>query len=212
MNYANAFVAAVDVGTFKNWGIAANQAFPMQTASTLTERVSGLVAKIAEELRQASRPVALGFEAPLWVPIRENPEELLKARPGEGTRPWSAGAGGAVTAAGLAVVPWWLTAIQKAVGAQPQATMDPTLWRPGVLLVWEAFVSAAGKTKTTENQNVQDAKSAVEAFCSREWKLQRGDDNIKVYSLAAAALRFCGWQILGEEDIPTLIVGPSISI
>ena len=43
-----------------------------------------------------SSPVALGFEAVTCVPVRNDPNQLLKARKFEGARPWSAAAGPAV--------------------------------------------------------------------------------------------------------------------
>ena len=45
-------------------------------------------------------PVALGFEAPMYVPVRDEPNNLLKARVFEGSRPWSAGAGPTKTKVG----------------------------------------------------------------------------------------------------------------
>lgn len=58
---------------------------------------------------QAGRPVALGFEAPMWVPLRGDPMKVTAARDGDVfvgadgkkvSRPWSAGAGsGALTTA-----------------------------------------------------------------------------------------------------------------
>src|SRR4051794_11293405 len=56
-----------------------------------------LVDALAQDL-DAGVPVALGFECPLFVPVSEDPFRLGAARAGEGTRPWSAGAGtGALT-------------------------------------------------------------------------------------------------------------------
>lgn len=50
---------------------------------------------------QRGRRVALGFECPLFVPLRSDPAELTRARSGEGNRAWSAGAGAGALVTGL---------------------------------------------------------------------------------------------------------------
>src|SRR5262245_58986181 len=59
-----------------------------------------LVDAVAEDLN-AGRKVALGFECPLFVPLPRNPHLLTAVRPGEGSRPWCAGAGSGALATGL---------------------------------------------------------------------------------------------------------------
>jgi hypothetical protein len=53
---------------------------------------------LASVLREG--PLALGFEAPLFVPKRDDPSKLLKAREGECTdrvnRPFAGGLGGSL--------------------------------------------------------------------------------------------------------------------
>jgi hypothetical protein len=49
----------------------------------------------------AGHPVAVGFECPLFVPVPDDPNDLTSARPGEGNRAWSAGAGAGSLATGL---------------------------------------------------------------------------------------------------------------
>jgi hypothetical protein len=49
-----------------------------------------LVNAVGDDLA-AGRPVALGFECPLFVPVPVEPLRLGKARPGDGNRSWSAG-------------------------------------------------------------------------------------------------------------------------
>lgn len=50
-----------------------------------------LVGLVAKALLQG--PVALGFESPLWVPMRMDEMALTQARQAEGARSWSASAG-----------------------------------------------------------------------------------------------------------------------
>ena len=65
--------------------------------------IDPLIVKIASALDRG--PVALGFEAPLWVPARVDELLVTGARLGEGSRAWSAGAGSGALATALAVIP-----------------------------------------------------------------------------------------------------------
>lgn len=67
---------------------------------------------IAADLN-AGHLVALGFECPLFVPVPEDPKDLTSARPGEGNRPWSAGAGAGSLATGLAETVWILDGVRR---------------------------------------------------------------------------------------------------
>ena len=63
----------------------------------LGSSIAELVRLVADDLHSGAL-VALGFECPLFVPLRERAEELTSGRHGDGNRPWSAGAGCAVLA------------------------------------------------------------------------------------------------------------------
>lgn len=122
--------------------------------------IADLVERVADDLR-AGRRVALGFECPLFVPVPANPLRLGSARPGEGNRSWSAGAGSGALATGLVQVAWILAELR-----QRAATKDATLdWRAfaegsGDLFLWEAFVTDRAKAAT----HVEDASAAIAAF------------------------------------------------
>jgi hypothetical protein len=95
-------VAVIDVGSpGKNlgWSLAGLHACDGTDIDTCIEA-------LAAALREG--PLALGFEAPLFVPQRNSPSELLKARRGECedgvNRTFSAGAGGLLSWQ----QPWWL--------------------------------------------------------------------------------------------------------
>src|SRR5215210_4351671 len=62
--------------------------------------IERLVTAVGEELA-AGRPVALGFECPLYVPVPDEASSLGKARAGEANRSWSAAAGSGSMATGL---------------------------------------------------------------------------------------------------------------
>lgn len=70
--------------------------------------------KCVESLARAleAGPLALGFEAPMFVPMREEPKALMKARRGE-SKAFSAGAGAAVLVTATVVVPYVLRRLKK---------------------------------------------------------------------------------------------------
>jgi hypothetical protein len=112
-------------------------------------------------------PVALGFEAPMFVPVRDDPMVLTKARSGEAaqgiSRPFSASAGATVLVTALVVVPYVLTRLRK-LAPRARATMN---WRSPLgdranLLLFEAFVT--NQRKSTDTRHVEDAHLAIAAF------------------------------------------------
>jgi hypothetical protein len=124
------------------------------------------VAELASALR--SGPLALGFEAPMFVPYRSNPKLLTQARSGDcvkgkPNRPFSAAAGAAVLVTALTVVPYVLRELRSAV-RDATATL---CWHPmpdklGELLLFEAFVT--DQRKTGAARHVEDARAAIDAF------------------------------------------------
>lgn len=141
------------------------------------------------------RPVALGFEMPLFVPVPAASEQLGKARPCDKNAPaWSSGVGASVMATGLPQVAWILRRIHEHV---PDVGLY-VQWEPFALaqqgvLLWEAFVTRDAKGKTDE----EDAVIGVKAFCAQF--PEPGDDDAKLteqpLSLAAAAAAWAGWPI-----------------
>jgi len=148
-----------------------------------------LTAAVADRLR-LGRPVALGFECPLFVPVPEEAETLGAARSGEGNRAWSAGAGAGALATGLVQAAWVLAAIRDSC---PQSDLYLE-WKPFAragdgLLVWEAFVSAAAKGSS----HVDDAKIAVKAFGRALPDPVSAITADRPLSLAGAAAMWSGW-------------------
>lgn len=110
-----------------------------------------------------SGPVALGFEAPMFTPVRDDPMSLTKARRGEATRgisrPFSAGAGATVLVTALVIVPFVLNRL-RLLAPTAIATLD---WRTPMagradLLLFEAFVT------TEDARHVDDAHLAISEF------------------------------------------------
>lgn len=167
---------------------------------------------LANALREG--PLALGFEAPLFVPRRDKPSDLLKARRGECedgvNRPFSAGAGAAVLVAALAVVPYVLSKLKTAV---PHA-MSLLDWRsklsePGQTLLFEAFVTNQASSRP-DTRHVEDARRAVEAFqrgLLRPEEFNSAIDEPNCFNLLGAMLLQTGWtKDLGFLSYPCLVV------
>jgi hypothetical protein len=153
---------------------------------------SEFAAKAARAISEG-RPVALGFECPLFVPLPHAERELGKGRAGEGGRPWSAGAGCGALATGLVQATWTLTEIRKRCPAASNAHLDWATFNIASrgLLLWEAFVSGARKGA----DHVADARRAVSAF---EAKLPLPETDIiavNPVSLAGLALLRAGWPV-----------------
>ncbi|WP_233889634.1 hypothetical protein [Paraburkholderia flagellata] len=192
----NLVVVCADVGSIqrKNFGWWAAVGESGKDLSSLAEFV-------ACELN-GGRKVALGFECPLFVLVPDDEAALTRARPGEGNRPWCAGAGGGALATGLVQLPWALRAIREQLD-HPVPTF--LAWEPftqaqhAALLLWEAFVSGSGKPEDCDDEldvHVADARAGVEAFLGalpdpvRANAIPVADH---VYSLAGAALLRTGW-------------------
>lgn len=159
--------------------------------------------------------VALGFEAPLMVPVSPvGPVDawmtLGQARRGETvdgrSRPWSAGAGSGALATGLAQLAWVLERIGSALPGL-RCTTRPEPWLDGEaeLFVWEAFVSGTGKPIPSEiTQHAADAAAAADTFAERleEATLTHSDvvcTPASSFNLAAAAAAYAGLAIPSAE-------------
>lgn len=169
--------------------------------------LSGLTSLVAQSLNDGV-PVALGFECPLFVPLVEDERLLTSARPGEGSRAWSAGAGCGALTTGLVQVTWALRSIRHILA---QSTTAHLVWEKFAsaqtgLFLWEAFVSGSGK----KNSHIADAQAGAMAFLDALPNPQLANavsSTSSVYSLVGAALLRTGWSsdlaILGH---PCLVV------
>lgn len=192
-------VAAVDVGKPANIGWW-RRASPDTAGHDLDE----LAGQLAGDLDRGSR-VALGFEAPLFVPVPDSAEGLNRQRAGERGRPWCAGAGSAVLAMAAQQMAYLLREIRSLVSVHPQVGFDPASLsaRGPVLVLWEAFVSGMGKDRNAVDPHVADARAAVVEFCSRldgPDRTMSDIDEPDVLSVAGAALLASGLS----EDLTLL--------
>jgi hypothetical protein len=181
-------VAAIDIGKPSNIGWAIDQ--PAATGTNLDRCVDELASALA------AGPVALGFEAPQFVPLRDDPMLLTKARPGEGSRAFSVGAGAAVLVTSLVTVPYVLQRLRERAPAAT-ATFDwrQPLTRPGQLLLWEAFVT--DQRKDTPGRHIEDAELAVAGFRRGIADPTAFESSVTVpvcFNLLGAALLRTGWS------------------
>ena len=186
----NLVVVCADIGAVAkgNFGWWSSQDVSGNKLSTLAMHVSGLL--------NSGAPVALGFECPLFVPLVADELLLTRARPGEGSRPWSAGAGCGALATGLVQVAWALQQIRSELSKNVPAYLGwPAFSAAGSgLFIWEAFVSGTAKRES----HTADAKAGGEAFLSTLPDPPRSNAvncNSGVYSLVGAAMLRTGWSV-----------------
>lgn len=111
----------------------------------------------------------------MFVPMREKPKALMKARRGE-SKAFSAGPGATALVTSTVVVPYVLRRLREDV-PDATATLDWRDWPgdragPKQMLLFEAFVTNQNGNK--DNRHVEDAKLAAEEIYS---KLKEKEEN-----------------------------------
>jgi hypothetical protein len=128
MSLAEHRVYCADIGSVVNrcfgWAVASGPNADVDEA----DDIEGLTAAVAQALAAGDK-VALGFECPLFVPLPDDPKELTKARDGEGSRPWSAGAGCGALATGLTQTVWILSAQVPSLAVRSLCVGSVRDWR-----------------------------------------------------------------------------------
>ncbi|MGR3985342.1 MAG: hypothetical protein OD817_08895 [Gammaproteobacteria bacterium] len=135
----------------------------------------------------AAGPVALGFESPLYIPMRDEWKKLTSARKFEGNRAWSASSGATVTMPGLVIMTYVFTRLAKEARptfATPTARFD--------LQIFEAMVSGK-KGKPAKSSHEADAMHAVKQYKSSKFQDAKSE-GAEIFNLAAAALQRTGYQ------------------
>lgn len=160
--------------------------------------IADLAIQVTENL-QERRPVSLGFECPLYLPLRTDVEKMRQAREGEGNRAWSAAAGRAVLIPGLWQSVWLLYTIQEKLDYQEKGFVDWEEFRQAGrgLFVWEAFVTGDAKAgDDIPGAHAEDAAIAVKSFqeaLPEPWEANAVHED-SVYSLIGAGLLRAGWS------------------
>lgn len=166
---------------------------------------------VAERLIAGGR-VALGVEAPLFVPVPEAADDLGTARKGEGSYAWSSHVGSTVAAMGMQQLTWLLAAVALRIsGDSPTGTVSVSRFKEGgaTLLLWEAFV--AGARKPVDSTHIGDARAAVlafdDAFESQRSAVTAGTE--RVLNVGVAAGLAAGWDFSPKElSYECLVVAP----
>ncbi len=177
------------------------------------ETADAVAAALAEGL-----PVALGFEAPLVLPVPLASDSgwrrLGRARHGDGNRSWSAGAGSGALATGIVQLAWVLDRLAALRSDRPTTvTTTPAAWIAGSahVLLWEAFVSGDGKPVPAEaGPHAADAAAAAEEFGARlsRNQLDIGDVTLAEdtgINLAACAVERAGLTLV-ESDARSMVL------
>ena len=112
--------------------------------------------------------IALGFEAPLFIPVPNASSDLSRGRKNEGSPSWAAPPGLTVASLGLHQAAWLLRSIARGYVSPVDFRLAPTAWPPTTrattLFCWEAFVSGAAHSSS----HIQDAATAAMAFVDQE--------------------------------------------
>lgn len=157
-----------------------------------SDSIDALVETVAADLAHGS-PVSLGFECPLFVPLAVESVEIGRSRAGEGSRPWSAGAGAGALATGLPQAIWLLQEIRRRVPtAHAYLRWDEFAAAGAGMFLWEAFVSGAAKGLSHR----EDAAIGVRAFAAALPSPQEANAvpvKGEIHSLIGAALLRTGW-------------------
>lgn len=188
LNPQDIVVGAIDVGAPKNIGWAIVSGDDVEHGGDLDE----FIAKFAKA--SAGKPSALGFEAPMFLPCRENWRDMTKQRNGDNNKPWSAGAGATVTTVGIVLMTYTFRKLKPLMG-NCSATLDWHNWPDGKsMLVYEAFVS--GDNHAGKNEHWKDALTAAEGFKAALPDLNAANAVVAddLISLAGTCLIHSGWS------------------
>ena len=201
-------VAAVDVGSPKKIGLAIRHRGKPEFSGGV-DTLDEFVGQIGEAL--SIGPVALGFECPCFLPLREDAMSITKQRCGEKGKPWSAGAGATTAALAAPVAGHVLWKIRSAApNARPTFDFAKRLkeWGRMDLLLFEGFVSGGAKGDSDK----EDAQITVAEFEKRAgvWPPESDISENRVINLLASALIAAGWDIdKSMVASPCFVVKPS---
>jgi hypothetical protein len=186
-------VYAFDVGGRDNFGWTRRE--PSNPEDTVgSDDIATMVSRIAFDARNGMS-IALGVEAPCFIPVPWNAENLNQQRNGENGYPFAAQAGAIAAIIGLHQTAWVLRRLHAEFGETHVFTTDWSLW-PGssrpILLLWEAFVC----NHAHSDEHVRDAATAVHEFCKNERRLAEINavTCFPRICLAHAAALWSGWS------------------
>lgn len=187
MNFNPLIIYAADIGSIKNKHFGWCRLEYNNNQAITGDSINDLAQTIMKDL-QNGLCICLGFECPLFVGLSDNPNELTSKREGEGSRPWSAGAGCGSLATGLVEVLWVFERLAKSCkfSISPTFRVEDILEGKSNFLLWEAFISENGKG----HSHIEDSTIAATEFSRRlRHKSLKSDVTVaNAYSLVGAAL------------------------
>jgi len=199
-------IGSVQAGKF-GWAASDGDGQASESGSDIRDFAERIVAHL-----DSGRPASVGFECPLFVPLREDPNRLTAARKGDGSRAWSAGAGTGALATGLVEVSWILREVRRELRREIACHLDwRTFGTSGGLFLWEAFVSGGSKPQVEGNPHAADAMAAVDAFVAAlpDPTSVNAIEESEVISLVGMALLRTGWtRDLESLGTPCLVIKP----
>ncbi len=194
-------IYAVDVGSTRagSFAWAARSSEGGETEEVVVSTNISLLAEwISRDLRQGVH-VALGFEAPLSLPVPMSADDLFLARTNERLA-WSGQVGALITAQAVHLAAWILREIHQRGAGGAILTTNPADWPPAfsthpVLLCWEAFVAGSAHARQGDDVHARDAATAVWAFLGHEANVRKAQRITSQHplSLIAAAAMWEGW-------------------
>jgi hypothetical protein len=211
-------VYAIDVGA-PGGGLAWARATIEAAEPPETSRsIEACATAISADLR-CGTPVALGFEAPTFLPVRLSAADLTKARDSE-SHPWSARAGTTCGVLLPVIAAWILRQVRESLAptTYPRITSSPTEWEAHAgLLLWEAMVVGSGHARCASaaglSEHEQDAATAVIAF--QHWLSETNPRPASAVTATprlatlGAAVLWSGWSAdLGWLNAPFLVLQP----
>jgi len=141
--------------------------------------------------------IALGFEAPQFMPVPKDSSELSCGRDGEGNRSMFAPAGGYVTTLSCHQTAFILSTISKFKSSH-DLTLDAALWtdcEKPMILLWEAFVSGK-QAHSSKGGHIPDAGTAAKFFHEKQ-KVLSGNSSVETghdcFSFIGAVALWSGW-------------------
>lgn len=179
-----------DIGSIpnNNFGWASSMNGERRTGTDISDFACAIADAIQRKVK-----VSVGFECPLFVPVRDDPQRVASARRGESQRSWSAGAGTGALATGMVQSLWVLRRVKDILRFAPKPTFDwDDFERTDSVLLWEAFVTSGAKKIT----HVHDAEAALESFLTQAGhnKNMSAIDESDVMSLIGACAIRAGWS------------------
>jgi hypothetical protein len=173
--------------------------------------ISLLATALAADLNEGVS-VALGFEAPLFIPVPALATSLCCGRKGEGSRSFAAPVGLTVCALAVHEAAWLLRAVKRLCRRDIRFRVDESDWPPrdeGVIFCWEAFVSQGAHADT----HLKDAATAAMHFLREEDRLQASTSITAEhpFSLIGAAALWAGVaEDLSLLHKSTVVIRPTL--